>query len=137
MNGQVVPLTKDSYGPDDISKYACEFMEHHKDGPFLIYYADALPHWPFLPTPDSEDWNPPQEFKNFKGDPRYFADMVAYMDKSVGKLIAKLDQLGIRDNTLILFVGDNGTDGPIRSLWRGQQFQGGKGNTTRAGCMCP
>lgn len=136
-NGQVVPLPRDSYGPDEILKYACEFMTRHKDGPFLLYYADILPHWPFVPTPESENWNPPQEFKSFKGESRYFADMVAYMDKSVGKLMAKLDELGIRDNTLILFVGDNGTDGSIVSMWRGQQFQGGKGSPKRAGMHVP
>ena len=42
-------------------------------------------------------------------DVKHFAEMTAYMDKMVGRLIAKLDQLGLRDNTLILLLGDNGT----------------------------
>jgi arylsulfatase A len=136
-NGQVVTYPADSYGPDEVANYACDFMQRHKDGPFLIYYTDILPHWPFVPTPDSKDWNSSKDFKNFKENPRYFADMVSYMDKSVGKLVAKLDELGIRDNTLTIFIGDNGTDDSIRSMWRGQQIQGGKGSTTRAGMHVP
>ena len=136
-DGQVVPSAAGSYGPDEISKYACDFMTRHKDGPFLMYYADLLSHWPFVPTPDSKDWKPPQQLKSFKGDTRCFADMIAYMDKSVGKLVAKLDALGIRDNTLILFIGDNGNDSTIRSQWCGQEIQGGKGLTIRAGMHVP
>src|SRR5262249_38619268 len=41
--------------------------------------------------------------------PEHFADMVAYMDKLIGKLLARLDDLGLRDRTLVLFLGDNGT----------------------------
>ena len=51
--------------------------------------------------------------------PKHFAEMVAYMDKLVGKLVAKLDELGLRDNTLIMFLGDNGTGkGAVRNEGR-------------------
>lgn len=135
-DGQVVSVPEGAYGPDEIARQACDFMTRHKDGPFLLYYADLLSHWPFVPTPDSKDWDR-RTFKTFKGETRYFAEMVAYMDKTVGKLVATLDELGIRDNTLILFIGDNGNDGSIRSQWRGREIQGGKGRTIRAGMHVP
>ncbi len=75
-----------------------------------------LTHCPFEPTPDSEDWDPASPgSKTYKGDAKYFGDMVAYMDKMVGKLLRQLDHVGVRDNTLVMFVGDNGTDTPVVS----------------------
>ena len=46
----------------------------------------------------------------------YFGDMVAYTDKIIGKIVDKLEALGLRDNTPIIFTGDNGTDKPIVSM---------------------
>lgn len=49
----------------------------------------------------------------------YFADMVSYMSKLVGLLVDRLDELGLRDNTLVIFVGDNGigvTNPPARKI---------------------
>ncbi len=59
------------------------------------------------------------------------------MDKLIGKLVAKLDALGIRDNTLILFVGDNGTGRGTRSRMGDRVVIGGKGTTTAAGMHVP
>ena len=79
-----------------------------------------LTHCPFDPTPDSSDWDPTRPgSKAYKGDQqqpqKHFKDMAFYMDKIVGQLEDKLEVLGIRDNTLILFTGDNGT---VRLLLR-------------------
>ena len=63
--------------------------------------------------------------------------MVAYIDKVVGKLAAKLDELGIRDNTLILFTCDNGSAGAIKSQLNGNMVQGAKGTMTDAGTHVP
>jgi arylsulfatase A len=63
--------------------------------------------------------------------------MVAYMDKLVGRLIAKLDELGIRDNTLLIFLGDNGTAHGVTSQFKGQAYEGGKGSTTARGMHVP
>ena len=68
---------------------------------------------------------------------QHFADMVAYMDKLIGRLVAKLDSLGIRDNTLLLFVGDNGTGRGTRSMMGEKLVIGGKGATTVAGMHVP
>jgi arylsulfatase A len=59
------------------------------------------------------------------------------MDKMVGRLDAKLGELGIRDNTLLLFLGDNGTNRSLTSRYKGADYQGGKGTTTLHGHHVP
>ncbi len=145
INGKEVDFREGQYGPDIVSDYLCDFIERHKDGPFLAYYPMMLPHWPFEPTPDSADWNPAarrgdkQEkgSGNGKRDLKYFADMVAYTDKLVGKIAGKLDELGIRENTVLIFTGDNGTFTGITSMMGQTAVQGGKGKTIDNGTHVP
>jgi len=137
VNGKSIDY-KDKYGPDVVSDFACEFMARNKDKPFLVYYPMILTHCPFEPTPDSPDWNPKSKgSKSYKGSAKYFGDMVSYMDKIIGKLLAKLDELGLRERTMVLFVGDNGTDKPIVSTMKGRKVAGGKGSMTDAGTRAP
>jgi len=63
--------------------------------------------------------------------------MVTYMDKMLGRLVKHLDDLKIRDNTLILFVGDNGTGVQITSQLGDQMIKGAKGSTISAGMHVP
>jgi len=138
INGRQVDYQNGEYGPDVVSEYACRFIERNRDKPFLLYYPMILTHCPFEPTPDSSDWNPKSKgSKTYKGNPKYFGDMVRYMDKIVGKLVVKLEELGLRGNTLLLFTGDNGTDEPIVSVVDGREVAGGKGHTTDAGTRVP
>ena len=137
-NGEPVNFNDGEYGPDIISDYIIEFMTAQKDKPFLVYYPMLLPHCPFVATPDSTSWDPTsQGSRSYKGDANYFADMVQYMDKTVGKIATAVDQLGMSRRTIILFIGDNGTDQPVVSKWRGQSVAGGKGLTTDAGTRVP
>jgi arylsulfatase A len=97
-----------------------------------------LTHCPFEPTPSSTDWNPESPgSKTYKGDPRYFGDMVNYMDQIVGRILKQLDDSGVRENTLVLFTGDNGTDTPIVSMMGDTQVAGAKGKTTDGGNHVP
>jgi len=133
QNGKTLDDLQGKYGPDVSCDYALDFIERHKAGPFLLYFPMALVHSPFEPTPDSEDWGK----KTKKKDTKYFADMVAYMDKIVGRIVGKLGKLGLRENTLVLFVGDNGTDKSIRSQMADHVIRGDKGNTTDGGTHVP
>ncbi|MGZ0175124.1 MAG: sulfatase-like hydrolase/transferase [Planctomycetales bacterium] len=63
--------------------------------------------------------------------------MVAYMDNLIGNVIAKTQELGIAENTLIMFCGDNGTNVSIKSTLNGVEIKGGKGKTTDAGTRVP
>ena len=133
-NGTLHKDVKGSYGDDVFSGFIMKFMERHRAEPFFVYYPMALTHGPFMRTPRSRDWDPNNAGRS---DTRYFPDMVEYMDEVVGRVLAKLDSLGLRDRTLVLFVGDNGTDQPIRSRAGGTEIQGGKGLTTDAGTHVP
>jgi len=68
---------------------------------------------------------------------KHFGDMVEYMDKLIGKVVAKLDALKLSDNTLMLFLGDNGTGKGARSMMGNRVVIGGKGSTTDAGMHVP
>ena len=138
QNGRVLPLVEGSYGPDIVTDFLVDFIDRHQNGPFLAYYPMILPHWPFEPTPDSTDWDPKAEgVLQGVGKKKYFPDMVTYTDKMVGKLVAKLDQLGLRENTLIIFTGDNGTYNKVQSSLNGQAYMGGKGTMLDNGTHVP
>ena len=136
-NGQERDFHNGEYGPDLVNDFALDFITRHKDEPFLLYYPMMLAHAPYQPTPDSEEWNPKFNGAERIKDPKYFADMVAYMDKLVGSVTAKLDDLGLRDDTLIIFLGDNGTGGGITSQFKGRAYHGGKGKTNARGMHVP
>lgn len=133
QNGKLREDLKGRYGPDVFCDYALDFIERHRAKAFFVYFPMTLVHSPFVPTPDSRDWT-----KNVhKNNKKYFADMVAYMDKIAGRIVRKLDELGLRDSTLILFTGDNGTSKGIKSRLGDRIIKGGKGDTTDAGTHVP
>jgi arylsulfatase A len=136
-NGRELNFTGGEYGPDLVNAFALDFVTRHKDKPFFLYYPMMLTHDPYQPTPDSPDWDPKAVGEQANRNAKHFADMVAYMDKLVGKLDAKLGELGLRDNTLLIFLGDNGTGRGATSRFRGKDFKGGKGTTTAAGTHVP
>jgi arylsulfatase A len=68
---------------------------------------------------------------------RLFAGMVTYLDKLVGRLTRTLDELGIRERTLVLFTSDNGTPVEITSFMGEVAVPGGKGQLTRTGAHVP
>jgi arylsulfatase A len=97
-NGEEKDLPEGVYLPDIMHNFLVDFIQRHKDQPFYVHYAMSHMHSPIVPTPDSKP-----------GSTSLYADNVAYMDKLVGKLMAELDRLGLRENTVVIYVGDNGT----------------------------
>lgn len=160
-NGKTANFKDNEYGPEIISDYALDFITRKKDVPFLLYYPLMLTHSPFDATPDSDDYlagKAPKDNSMSKDDrkaalktankagspegsksveARHFADMTAYTDKLIGKLIAKLDELHVRDNTLVLILGDNGTDRSIHTQFQGREVTGGKSSSTVWGTRVP
>jgi arylsulfatase A len=63
--------------------------------------------------------------------------MVEYMDQLIGRLLDGMDQLGILNETLVLFYSDNGTDRRIKSNFQGQLINGGKNTTAQTGIRVP
>ncbi|MCK4990995.1 MAG: sulfatase-like hydrolase/transferase, partial [Bacteroidales bacterium] len=138
INGEPVDYTQGEYAPDVTSDFICDFIERHKKQPFFAYYPMILTHCPFHPTPGSADWDSSDRGStSYKGDTIYFGGMVSYTDRIVSKLTAKLDELGLTENTLIVFTGDNGTDVPVVSVMDGRKVAGRKGQMTDAGTRVP
>jgi arylsulfatase A len=137
INGKEIDYKNGEYGPDLINDYAIDFVSRKRSEPFFLYYPLMLTHGPFQPTPDSPNWDPKAIGEDVNNDRKNFPYYVAYMDKLVGKLIAKLDELRLRENTLVVFLGDNGTGRPIASKLGDKTVQGGKGTTTTFGTHVP
>jgi arylsulfatase A len=132
-NGVLRKDLKDRYADDLFSDFAVNFLQKHQKDPCFVYFPMSLAHGPFLPTPKSRNWTTAR----LKNDRANFPDMVEYMDDVVGRLAGKIDRLGLRERTLILFYGDNGTDRTITSRMGNRTIQGGKGLTTDSGVHVP
>lgn len=135
IDGERKDFKNGEFGPDLVNDYLCDFIKGRKgsDDPFLVYYPMMLPHWPFVPTPDHEDWDP-KMWLDADGEPggyrsqEYWDAFVRYTDKMVGQLVATLEETGQREDTLILWTGDNGTYTGIVSEFEGRPYKGGKGS---------
>lgn len=123
-NGKLLPNTEGKFGPDIFCDYLLDFISRNKTEPFFAYYPMTLTHGPTHPTPDTTGYDPSTKPKR---DAKYFADMVNYTDKIVGRVLDHLDREGLAENTLVLFVGDNGTDKKLTSKFQGRVVRGGKG----------
>jgi arylsulfatase A len=136
VNGVEKDYTHGEYGPDLVNDYVLDFIARKKGQPFFIYYPMMLTHAPYQPTPDSKAWDPAAKGEAERGA-EHFGEMVEYMDKLIGKVVTKLDALGLRENTLVVFLGDNGTGKGTRSMMGAREVVGGKGSTTAAGMHVP
>ena len=116
------------FGPDLYAGFLMEFMKQHRDEPMCLYFPMALTHTPLIATPDEPD-------VVSKSDKH--KAMVRYMDKLVGKLVASLDELGIRDRTIIFFTTDNGSTRGISGTLDGHKVEGGKGTEKESGVNAP
>lgn len=131
VNGKTIKFTK-GYMPDLMHDWVVDFMTRHKDkgDPFFIYYSLSHIHSQVQPTPDSAAGS---------DDKVLYGDMVAYMDKLMGKLMTELDNLKLRQNTLIVFAGDNGTWSRYAnySTIDGKRLSGAKTTLSEGGCRVP
>ncbi len=107
------------YAPAKMQTEVLQFIEANKAQPFFMYYASPLPHLP-LQVPQKYVDKYVKLFgdeKPYLGNKGYFpnrypnaayAGMITYLDDQVGEIVAKLKELGIYENTLIIFTSDNG-----------------------------
>ena len=132
VNGKTVELRDQEYLPDVMHQHVTDFITKHRADPFYIYYSLSHVHGEILPTPDSAPGSVP-------GSEAVYTDNVAYMDKLIGKLLAELDRLKLREKTLIVFMGDNGTANgrADRATIGGRRLAGAKGSMLEGGGLVP
>ncbi|MCK4294032.1 MAG: arylsulfatase [Planctomycetes bacterium] len=135
------------YSHDLIAEQALKFVRDNKDRPFFLYVPFTIPHVALQVPEDSLDeykgkWpDPPYDGKKGYIPHKYpracYAGMVTRMDKDVGRIMSLLKELGLDDNTLVIFTSDNGptyaggadsaffeSAGPLRGL-KGSVYEGG------------
>ena len=124
----VLETLEGSYGPDVSVDALLAFAAEPREEPFFAWYPMALPHDPFDPIPGAPE-----------GQDRAtrFAAMIGYVDRQVGRILDGLEELGLADDTLVLFTSDNGTHRSITSRAWGREVQGGKTRSTDAGTHVP
>jgi arylsulfatase A len=128
VNGKELKLSDDEYMPDLLHEHVMKFITKHKEESFFVYYPMSSVHGDLLPTPDSAS-----------GSTDLMADNIAYMDKLVGRLVTELEALQLRENTLIIFMGDNGTGKGMsdRATIGGKVLSGMKGSMLECGGLVP
>jgi len=137
LNGKTLQLGDKQYMPNLLHRHAVEFLEANQQQPFFLYYSLSSVHGEILPTPDSAPGK-----AGVKGEARaaeLYRDNIVYMDKLIGQLLAELDRLKLRDNTLIVFMGDNGTAKAQsdRATIGGKRLAGEKGSMLEGGGLVP
>lgn len=119
------------YTPDRGQEWALKYLDSRKgkNEPFFLYYASPVPHTPLRPTPLNPD-GPEEGVENFPF-------ILEYFDRQIGELVRKLEELGLRDNTLIFFAGDNGTAGVATEMQDGRTILPGKASLKDTGSRVP
>ena len=130
VNGKQQDLPARHYLPDIMHEFLVDFIARHKDQPFFIYYPMSHIHAPIVRTPDSKPGATKEQL---------YAANIEYMDKLVGKLIEELDRQHLREKTVVLFTGDNGTAqfGAELATVNGRQISGMKGTMLEGGSRVP
>ena len=117
---------------DAFTREACDFIQRHRAQPFFLYLAYNAVHSP-MQAADAYM----QKFAHIKDiHRRIFAAMLGHLDDSVGHVLAELHKQGIEDNTLVVFLSDNG--GPTKELTSSNApLSGGKGELREGGIRVP
>ncbi len=126
--------TEGSKGEYDLTAHAEQWLDEHKAGPFFLYLAHNTPHIPFAALPEEVERN--------KGafNPTYAA-VIEHMDDCVGRVMAKVDALGLRERTIFIFASDNGglhvLEFPGTPATHNTPFRTGKGYNYEGGLRVP
>lgn len=113
------PIIEEGYMTDLITARTLNFIEEHTGDPFFIDVAYNAPHWPYQPphmpseAPNNARHVMPHDNASSRAD---YVAMVEHMDGGVGQILAKIDELGLAENTIVIFTNDNGGEWLANSL---------------------
>ncbi|RYD23934.1 MAG: aryl-sulfate sulfohydrolase [Verrucomicrobiaceae bacterium] len=138
-----VSYPEGTYLADFLTDKAVDFIERHRSEPFFLYVPHFGVHSPYQAKPELVEKFRRKKASGAEGDPVYAA-MLASVDESVGRITAKLDQLGLSENTLVIFSSDNGGVGGYgrdgiraKDITDNAPLRAGKGNLHEGGIRVP
>lgn len=144
-NGKAMPGLSDApegeYLPDRLTTEAIKFIEQQREKPFFVYLPHFTPHTPLKAKADLVKKYPEAEtFRGQQNNPIYAA-MLESLDESVGRIVAKLDELKLSERTIVIFTSDNGglatTEGPNTPATSNAPLREGKGWLYEGGIRTP
>ncbi|MCB1231488.1 MAG: sulfatase [Verrucomicrobiae bacterium] len=122
-------VEREGYSTNLFSTDAIEFVEENRDRPFFLYLSHAAPHFPWQGPDDVDKIVRPKKPEWQEGDRPTYIAMVERMDQTIGDLLAKLDELDLAGQTLVVFTSDNGGHTYSRNLplrdYKGSLWEGG------------
>lgn len=113
---------------------AIKFIQRNKENPFFLYLAYDAPHEPY--NMEETGWYDEEEWDM---NTKRYASLVTHMDQAIGRLVAELERLGLRENTMIIFASDNGAakQAPLDILGCKGTLKGMKGSLYEGGIRVP
>ena len=121
--------------PDLMTEECERFFEKNKDRPFFLYWANNVPHYPLQGT---AEWR--AKYKDLPSPRKMYAAFVSTLDERIGRVVAKIDELGLRQKTLIIFQSDHGHSTEERTFFGGGNagpYRGAKGCFFEGGMRIP
>ena len=125
-------VKREGYMTDLITDEAVKFIQRKASKPFFLYVAYTAPHTPYQGPGDKKP-EPVAENDYNKGSRETYAAMVERMDQGIGRILKGLDDAGLADNTLVIFMSDNGAN----KTGDNSPFSGFKGNLFEGGIRVP
>lgn len=122
------------HNTDISTEDAIQFIRRNQENPFFLYLAYDAPHEPYII--DETAWYDQEEWDM---NTKRYASLVTHMDRAIGRLLAEVDRLGLRDNTMIIFASDNGAakQAPLDILGCKGELKGRKGQLYEGGIRVP
>ena len=113
---------KGEYLPDRLATECIDFIKKQKNGPFFLTFWNYSVHYPIEAPEDLIE-----KYKKRPVENAPYAAMIEGMDRSIGRVLASLDDLGLAESTIVIFTSDNGSlfgNGPLRAN-KGHLYEGG------------
>ena len=126
-------VAETEYCSDAYAREACAFIEKHKDKPFFLNVAFNAPHYVMQAKPALKE-----RFKDIPNElRRTYAAVITSLDEAVGRVMAKLKETGLDQDTLVVFISDNGDGGAPPYGGSNKPLRGGKSQLFEGGIRTP
>lgn len=133
---KVIELDPDAdYLTRRVTERAVKFIKDHKDENFFLYVPHPIPHGPLAASAEIKEEYAEVLVNGKNASPEIYSTAIYEIDWSVGQILSTLKELGIDENTIVLFTSDNGAGKNRRASLK--PLSGGKGSTLEGGMRMP